>query len=166
MATRRTATVLACAMLLCGLARAQNVAQVLDLGNIYTPSVYETAAYVCPQRFPELARPWADALEAWKKRHAAALAEMRELDAQLIAALQAAPKAGSGALTLEQMYALRMQGAALVLGGLAAAPDDKARGLCAQLSGFIADDVRTQQVFNRGRAAAKAALDALHQGAR
>ena len=156
--------------LLAGLALATTVqAQPLDardlplkmaLSNLYPEAAYNTAGHACPQRFPEDAARWAESMAAWKTRHAALLADLRDLDAQLSAAVKAAPT--SSLLTQEELVGLRTSAAVWVLGGLAEASDPQARKLCDALRGRLdGDEAPAQAAIEQARAAAREILGRL-----
>jgi len=135
----------------------RDMPQKLALSNLYAEGAHNTASHACSRRFPEQAARWTESLAAWKSRHAAALAEARDLDAQLAAAVKALPKPAN--LTQEELLSLRTMGTVWLLGSLAEAPDAKARELCDQLRGRLeADDAQAQATADQARAAAREIL--------
>jgi len=135
----------------------------MALSNLYVEGAYNTASYVCSRRFPDEASRWTGALAAWKTRHAALLAEFHDLDAQLSAAVKAAPQGSS--LTQDELLALRTQPVVLMLGSLAEARDPKARELCDKLiSGMAGDDAQIQATTELARSAARELLKQLRAG--
>ena len=135
----------------------------LTLSNLYVEGAYTTVSYVCARRFADEAPRWNGSLAAWKARHAAVLAEFRDLDAQLSAAVKAAPQATS--LSQEELMALRTQPALLMLGSLAEARDSKARDLCDNLlSRMDNDDAQAQASTEQARSAARELLKQFRAG--
>ena len=149
----------------CGQASAQaDGASLLLLSNLYGEAVFNTASQVCSQRFPDQAGRWQQALSGWKTRHAALLAEFRELDAQLSAAVGAAP-AGSRP-TREELLALRTQPVVWMLAELARSTDAKARTLCDDQHALLGDDARVQTSASEVRQAVQGLLVRLRAGTR
>jgi hypothetical protein len=132
----------------------------MALSNLYGEAASNTSSHVCSRRFPDGAARWSESLTAWKARHAAQLAEFRDLDNQLSAAVKAAP--ASALLTQEELVALRTMAVVWMLGGLAEAPDARARELCDGLRGRLdADDPKEQAVADQARQAAREILSRL-----
>lgn len=149
----------------CGQAGAQaDGASLLLLSNLYGEAVFNTASQVCSQRFPDQAGRWQQALSGWRTRHAALLAEFRDLDAQLSAAVRVAP-AGSRP-TSDELLALRTQPVVWMLAELAKSGDAKARTLCDDQHQLLGDDARIQASAGEVRKAVQDLLARLRAGTR
>ena len=131
--------------------------RLLVLSNLYGEGGYNTAAHACSGRFPDGAARWTASLSAWKTRNAALLADIRDLDAQLSAAVRTAPEAAG--LTQMELLSLRTMGTVWILGGLAEARDPQARELCDKLLGRLEnDDAQSRAAVDQARAMARELL--------
>lgn len=120
----------------------------MALSNLYVEGALDTAGHVCSRRFPEQAARWTESLTAWKTRHAALLAEVKDLDAQLSAAVKATPEALG--LTREELLALRTQSVVWLLGALAEVQDPRAREICdGQRARADNEDAQTQALIRQ-----------------
>jgi len=148
-----------------GSAHALDVRQQMDLGNLYSQAVLDTLVSTCKKRVPDLGAQLTGLQSAWTTRHAAELAELVKLDAQLVAALQTTSRQDLPIKPMD-LFAMRYQGAILVLHSLATVDDATARERCREMAAGLTEEASTQRSLTSARAAAQAALAELQAAPR
>jgi hypothetical protein len=133
-------------------------ARLHDLESLYAEDAMSNVWNYCVQRDPTSAAAWNTVISRWHGANRAALAELRALDAQLVAAMRAHPAASADLDTWTAIVSARLRLAESELQLLAPLSDEDARRYCDQAQATFAGQTLAADDLAKARAATAAAL--------